>query len=290
MEKNVLFHMVQKIKKPALYALFSIVAAFLFLGASMLWGGGRREMSVQHALSVTLPEAPKSSTAPTGVPQIDYARIQEKFRGKDVERVQTHEKLFALTFDGGGNARGAQKILAALSEHGITATFFLTGHFIKEFPDMASAIQKGGGEIANHTMTHKDLSTLSKEEVAAEVTGMERAAKERAITVAPFFRFPYGAPTKETIALVNEHGYVSVRWTVDSLGWQGSTKGHDAEFVAERVIQKAVKGGIALMHLGSANDGSSLDADALEQIIASLQQQGYRFVSLSELFNVAITK
>ncbi|MCR4322906.1 MAG: polysaccharide deacetylase family protein, partial [Candidatus Azambacteria bacterium] len=104
----------------------------------------------------------------------------------------------------------------------------------------------------------------------------------------PFFRFPYGAPTKETITLVNGKGYVAVRWTVDSLGWQGRKDGRDANFVVTRVISKAVPGAIVLMHLGSATDGSTFDADALQEVITTLKQQGYRFVSLSELFSASL--
>jgi len=274
------------------------LAVVLVVGAIMVFSGAftgsKGESSAPHktvavvadGVSVVKTDAAHERT----VPDSDYAKIRAQFAGKDVEKVPAHEKVFALTFDGGGDAKNAQRILDLLSAHGITATFFLTGHFMETFPDVAAAIRNSGGEIANHTMTHKDLSTLSQEAVIAEMAGMEQTAKERGVSVVPFFRFPYGAPTKETIALVNGRGYVSVRWTVDSLGWQGNVNGHDAAFVANRVIQKAVFGGIALMHLGAAKDGSTFDADALEQIITTLQQQGYRLIPLSELFNASIIK
>ena len=123
--------------------------------------------------------------------------------------------------------------------------------------------------------------------MVAEITGMRQIATEQSITVVPFFRFPYGAPTKGTIALANDLGYIAVRWTVDSLGWQGRKDGRDASFVQKRVIEKAIPGGIALMHLGSAKDGSTFDADALPDIITTLERQGYRLVPLSELFHEA---
>lgn len=220
----------------------------------------------------------------------DFVKMLETFRGKDVERVSVNEKIFALTFDGGGSAESTERILDTLKKHSVSATFFLTGQFMESFPEATEAIRKSGGEIANHTMTHKDLSKISLKEVSEEIDGMDRVAKEKGIVVAPFFRFPYGAPTKETIALVNDRGYVSVRWTVDSLGWQGAKDGRDASFVADRVIQKAVPGGIALMHLGAAKDGTAFDADALETIISELSKQGYQFVPFSELFNVSIAQ
>ncbi|MBI5913272.1 polysaccharide deacetylase family protein [Candidatus Azambacteria bacterium] len=235
----------------------------------------------EHAVSV--PE--KEAVAPSSVP---HAAILEKFKGKDVETVSVSEKLIALTFDGGGNAEGAEDIIKILSANGIRATFFLTGNFIGKFPDIVRKITDSGNEIANHTATHKNFSEISHEEATAEMEGMERAAEALGAKLVPFFRFPYGAPTKEKIALANERGYVAVRWTVDSLGWQGRKDGRDASFVAARVIGKAKPGAIVLMHLGSASDGSTFDADALEQVIIALTQQGYRLVPLSELFTEAI--
>lgn len=261
----------------------SIVFVFLIVSFSRTV-----DISGEHATPPDLPVTAKIITSLPPEPKIDYIRIRDMFREKDVERVQVDEKIFALTFDGGGDARGAEKILDLLSKNKIPATFFLTGHFMETFPKIVAAIQSSGGEIANHTMTHKDLSKLPEEEVAAEIDGMDRVAKEQGISVAPFFRFPYGAPTKETIALVNDKGYVAVRWTVDSLGWQGTKDGYDAAFVADRVLEKVVPGGIALMHLGAAKDGTTYDADALERIIVTLTQEGYRLVSLSELFEEAI--
>lgn len=236
-------------------------------------------------VSYAAPAAINAAMPEVMAPAIDYSGILARFKGKDVERVPVAEKLFALTFDGGGNAKGAEKILQTLSDNGIHATFFLTGNFVEKFPDIAKRIAQSGNEIANHTATHKNFSEISDEEAIAEINGMEQAIKTLGVHGVPFFRFPYGAPTKEKIALVNERGYVALRWTVDSLGWQGEKDGRDASFVQKRVVEKAAPGGIALMHLGSAKDGSTFDADALPEIITALTQQGYRLVSLSVLFS-----
>lgn len=269
------------------YIAVGVFAAFAVWEASTLFVGAPETISIHPESSRPVSFLQKNAESPIA-PKSDAAEILSAFRGKDVERVSVNEKIFALTFDGGGDAKDTERILATLAKHSIPATFFLTGHFVETFPEMTDAIRKSEGEVANHTMTHKDLSKLSREEVVEEIAGMERIAKERGIDITPFFRFPYGAPTKETIALANDRGYVSVRWTVDSLGWQGAKDGRDASFVAQRVIEKAVPGGIALMHLGAAKDGTTFDADALPEIISALKEQGYRFVALSELFAEAI--
>jgi len=241
------------------------------------------------------PEAVLNNIPIIESPAIDYSKIFEKYKGKDAERALTDKKLIAFTFDGGGNDDGTEKILRTLSDNSIRSTFFLTGKFVEKFPGAVEEIKKSGGETANHTYSHKNFTQLGIEEVTQEINQMKAVAEKMGIALAPFFRFPYGAYKKEDIRLVNDLGYVSTRWTIDSLGWQGRRDGRDppspeasdgrsAKFVVDRVVEKAVPGAIVLMHLGSAADGSTFDADALPDIIAALKEQDYQFATLSELF------
>ena len=222
------------------------------------------------------------------LPVIDYSKILEKYKGRDVERAVTDEKLIALTFDGGGNTDGIEKILKTLSDNSIRSTFFLTGKFIEKFPDAIAEIKKSRGEITNHTYSHKNFTQLNSEEAAQEINQMKTTLEKTGATLAPFFRFPYGAYKKEDVKLVNDLGYVPVRWTIDSLGWQGRRDGREAKFVVDRVVEKAAPGAIVLMHLGSASDGSTFDADALPDIIGALKEQGYQFATLSGLFTKSL--
>jgi peptidoglycan/xylan/chitin deacetylase (PgdA/CDA1 family) len=74
---------------------------------------------------------------------------------------------------------------------------------------------------------------------------------------APLFRFPYGDADARTIAIANRVGFVPVRWTVDTLGWEG-TAGHiSASVVVSRVLAAARPSEIALMHVGSYPTGET---------------------------------
>jgi peptidoglycan-N-acetylglucosamine deacetylase len=98
------------------------------------------------------------------------------------------------------------------------------------------------------------------------------------------FRFPFGDTTPLDIAVVNDLGYVCVRWTVDTLGWKGTSGGMDAAQVLDRVVQAATPGEIVLLHVGAnPDDGSTLDADALPSVIRELRARGYTFVTLQAL-------
>ena len=197
-------------------------------------------------------------------------------------------KVIALTFDGGSGAQAAPSILGTLDRRDVPATFFLTGQFVRSFPQVASRI---GEEhlVGNHTDTHPDLTTLTDGAVRVEVRTAEQAVLA-ATGQDPrrFFRFPFGARDQRTIGLLNDLCYVPFRWTVDTLGWKGTSDGQSIATVVQRVLDGATPGGIVLMHLGAnPDDGSTLDADALPQIITGLRDAGYRLVPLSRVLAAA---
>ncbi|MFB4298569.1 hypothetical protein [Actinomadura sp. NTSP31] len=83
---------------------------------------------------------------------------------------------------------------------------------------------------------------------------------------------------------MNGLGYVPVGWTVDSLGWQGTSGGQSTARVTARVLAATRPGMIVLMHLGAnPDDHSTLDAEALPAIIQGLRADGYSFTTLDAL-------
>ncbi|GAA4408063.1 hypothetical protein GCM10023168_24880 [Fodinibacter luteus] len=190
----------------------------------------------------------------------------------------------ALTFDGGASDAAVAPILATLAREGVPATFFLTGDFARDHRAAARAIA-AAHPVGNHTENHPDLTTLRSTAVVDEVR--DGAATIRSVTgrtTAPWFRFPFGARDDRTIRLVNEECYVAVRWSVDSLGWKGTSGGMTSARVRDRVLGAARPGLIVLMHVGAnPDDGTTLDADALPAVIDGLREAGYSFVSLPQV-------
>jgi peptidoglycan/xylan/chitin deacetylase (PgdA/CDA1 family) len=173
-----------------------------------------------------------------------------------------------------------------LDSQGVTATFFLTGCFADRYPASVQAIVARGHRLGNHTATHPHLPALSDTAIASQLTQAESLIRASGGTdPRPLFRFPYGDRTAHTIAVVNEAGYIAVRWTVDTLGWKGTTLGGiTAQIVVDRVVAAARPGEIVLMHVGSnPDDHTTLDADALPTVIARLRVLGYGFVTLDAL-------
>jgi peptidoglycan-N-acetylglucosamine deacetylase len=229
--------------------------------------------------SVAPPPAPPPAPPAPGFP--------EHLAGKDLERIPTDRRIVALTFDAGANADAVNPILATLAAEQVTATFFLTGDFVRHFPGESRAVVRAGHRLGNHSVSHPHFTSLTTSQIRDEVRGAEADIRSYAGgDPRPFFRFPYGDRDARTIAAVNDLGYVAVRWTVDSLGWQGTSGGRSATEVTQRVLDTAQPGQIVLMHVGShPTDGSTLDADALPGVIAGLRQRGYSFVTLDALLS-----
>jgi peptidoglycan/xylan/chitin deacetylase (PgdA/CDA1 family) len=205
--------------------------------------------------------------------------------GQDVTRIPTSRYVVALTFDGGANADGLASILATLAAQHVVGTFFLTGNFVTNYPSQSKAIAAAGHEIGNHTVTHPHPTQITD----AELTQQVRQAQSLITTATgvdprPWFRFPFGERTTSDIHLLNDLGYVSVRWGVDTLGWKGTAGGQSVDSVQTRIVAGLQPGLIVLMHVGShPTDHSTLDAEALASVINELRTRGYGFVTVNAL-------
>lgn len=246
------------------------------------------------AVSDPVPVTSNASTSPTGAGTADPSDaptqptpvptdhgLPAELLGVDLERLPGDSHVVALTFDAGANDAAVGSILDTLAAKDVPATFFVTGAWVRAYPKQSREIA-ARHPVGNHSVSHLDMTTLSDAEAQAEVVDAARAIQEvTGQEPRPWWRFPLGARDDRTIGLVNDLGYVSFRWTVDSLGWQGTSGGMSAEKVHERVLAGLQPGQIVLFHVGShPDDGSMLDAAALPGIIDAIRAEGYGFVTL----------
>jgi peptidoglycan/xylan/chitin deacetylase (PgdA/CDA1 family) len=240
--------------------------------------------AVRTSASPSPVASPSAKPSPTPA-QNPAAAITGALAGKDWTYIPTGRHIVALTFDAGANADGVASILSTLQRDHVPATFFLTGNFVQAYPAVARQIAAAGFAIGDHTITHPYLTQLSDAGVRAEIVGAARQIMAvTGINPAPLFRFPYGDADARTIGIANEVGFVPVRWTVDTLGWEGKAGHITASVVISRVITGLRPGEIVLMHVGSnPDDHTTYDADALPQLISALRAHGYSFVTLRAL-------
>ncbi|MEY9291819.1 hypothetical protein ABH979_004893 [Bradyrhizobium ottawaense] len=98
-----------------------------------------------------------------------------------------------LTFDDGPNPPTTSKVLAALAQECVRATFFLIGLHASQHPDMVKRIAREGHTIGHHTFSHPFMARIpfdkAKSEVDRGVAAVEMAlhGSSTATPSTPFF-------------------------------------------------------------------------------------------------------
>ena len=226
--------------------------------------------------------ASPSSTVNPAVPPT--TSLPARLLGVDWTVLPTERRVVALTFDCGASNAAVAPILGALAEARVRATFFVTGAFARAYPADVARIVAAGHLVANHSDTHAHYPDLTDAQIAADLASAQASILAAGATSSVWFRFPYGDRTDADVRAVNTAGWVPIRWTVDTLGWQGTTEGGTAAEVTQRVLDAARPGEIVLMHVGAnPEDGSTLDADALPDVIERLRATGYGFTTIDLL-------
>jgi peptidoglycan/xylan/chitin deacetylase (PgdA/CDA1 family) len=205
--------------------------------------------------------------------------------GRNWTVIPATPKVAALTFDAGANADAVPSILKTLSSTRTPASFFLTGNFVRDFPAASKAIAASGARIGDHSVSHPYFTKLTDAQIRDQVLATQSKIKQ--VTGAdpwPWFRFPFGDLNQHAISVVNSVGFAPVGWTVDTLGWKGTSGGITTQMIVNRVLAGLRPGEVVLMHCGSnPDDHSTLDAAALPAIIKNMRDRGYSFVTIDAL-------
>ncbi|KAF8594336.1 glycoside hydrolase/deacetylase [Ceratobasidium sp. AG-I] len=132
---------------------------------------------------------------------------------RDTDVVQCPDKLsWGLTFDDGPSPY-TPKVLNYLAANDLKASFYVIGANIVNHPEILQATYLAGHEIAIHTWTHRPLTTLSNEQIVAEL-GYTRKAIQAVLGVTPrYFRPPYGDTDDRVRAVAKGMGLIPVIWT-----------------------------------------------------------------------------
>jgi len=106
--------------------------------------------------------------------------------------------------------------LAILAEKGVKATFFVTGDWVKKFPEAIKKIADTGHDLGNHGDNHKHMSQLSADENRQEIMGAHEKVKELTGIDMVLFRPPYGDYNNTVLEAATSCNYYSIQWDVDS--------------------------------------------------------------------------
>jgi peptidoglycan/xylan/chitin deacetylase (PgdA/CDA1 family) len=197
--------------------------------------------------------------------------------GRALGRLPTRERVAALTFDDGPNLEATPRILDALGEAGVPATFFILGRHAERWPALVRRVRDEGHAIGNHGYFHRKLHFKTPAYVRDDLGRGSDAIAEAAGVRPALFRAPHGFRSPWVNAIAASLGERVIGW---SLGvWDSDRPG--AEVIARRTIAGTRPGSILLLHDGDGYDpaGDRLQtAAAIPAVVRELTQRGYRFV------------
>ncbi len=209
---------------------------------------------------------------------------QEPTSDKYTEIYHNHENSqmkIALTFDDGPHPRYTPQILDILDKYEIKATFFVIGVNAENYPQPLEDTVRRGHEIGNHTYTHPHVSFLSRENLSDEIRKCEASVFIHGEYKPKLFRPPEGLIDSAVKSASGNLDYKVILWNIDTRDWAHTP----ANEIADNVLSNIKSGDIILMH--DYINYNSPTPEALEIFIPQLLDEGYHFVTVSELIGIS---
>lgn len=202
-----------------------------------------------------------------------------QFFGELVSRVETTEKVVALTFDD-GPSENIEEILKVLDEKKAPATFYVMGANMEKYPEQAKELVEKGHELGNHSYSHQRFLGKSQEFIAEEIESTNQLIRDAGYTGEITFRPPNGKKLFGLPWYLSKHHIKTIMWDVEpDTYYQGN-----AEAIVMYTLKTVQPGSIILMH-PFCGEACLADRQALPEIIDELKQQGYTFVTIQQLLS-----
>lgn len=189
----------------------------------------------------------------------------------------TRKDLF-LTFDNGYENGYTAPILDVLKAKKVPAAFFITGHYVKDQPELVKRMAAEGHIVGNHSWSHPDMTTLPDSKIKEELDRVKAAAAPLTGTdQMQYLRPPRGIFSERVLRVTKELGCTNVFWSLAYKDWDvNDQKG--ASYAFQKVTSQLHPGAVMLLHSVSKDN-----AEALGAIIDEARRQGYEFKGLNEL-------
>ncbi|RPF47399.1 peptidoglycan-N-acetylmuramic acid deacetylase [Hydrogenoanaerobacterium saccharovorans] len=239
---------------PTLSTDFSEIGALD--GKQVTWGPGRQKDEVNR---------------PTACLQ-----LQKKYGKYNAYFIGSEKGKLYLTFDEGYENGYTSKILDVLKDKKVPAVFFVTMHYVKTNPELIQRMIDEGHVVGNHSDKHPNFTTLPLDAAQTDIMSLHNYMKDNYNYNMSLFRYPEGAFSEQTLALVNKIGYKQLFWSFAYNDWNPD-KQPPVEDATNRMVDAAHDGAIYLLHAVS-----SANTAALPKAIDTLRNQGYEFVLFNE--------
>jgi len=201
--------------------------------------------------------------------------IEWLMKGRTQRRLETDQKVVALTFDDGPDPVRTPALLDVLAEQNAPATFFVLGDAAEMHPGVVARIAREGHELGNHTYCHRYLPLARSRSVERELAATDRAVATAAGVVPKVARPPWGGRRPGTVRAFARLAKRLVTWDVNSDDWKGAP----ADALVKRVLERTRPGSIILMH--EARENGEVTIEAVRRLIPELRARGYELVTVS---------
>ncbi|MFD0714836.1 delta-lactam-biosynthetic de-N-acetylase [Paenibacillus sp. GCM10027626] len=190
----------------------------------------------------------------------------------------TKTKELYLTFDNGYENGYTAPILDVLKSKQVPAAFFITGHYVKDQPELVKRMTAEGHIVGNHSWSHPDMTTLSAEQIQSELNRVKLAVQEvTGQSTMHYLRPPRGIFSERSLEVSRQAGYISVFWSIAYKDWDVNAQ-RGAQHAYNNVMAQLHPGAVLLLHSVSKDN-----AEALARIIDDARAKGYTFKSLDEM-------
>jgi peptidoglycan-N-acetylglucosamine deacetylase len=234
-------------------------------------------MSKARILLITLAVAATLLATTYALFEISKSRTFQFF-GDVTSRVETDEKVVALTFDDAPSPY-SDEVLNILSAKQVKATFYVIGRELEKYPDEGVRIAEAGHELGNHSYTHERFLLKSISFIDDELQRTNERIRATGYMGTITFRPPYGKKLFTLPWYLSKHGITTVTWDVEP-----DTFGTDTDFLVQYTLDHVQSGSIILLHPFCVS--CQADRDAMPLIINGLKDKGFRFVTVRELLDL----
>ena len=193
--------------------------------------------------------------------------LQDKYGKLGAVFLHDDQRIY-LTFDLGYESGYTNDILDVLKENDVKATFFVTGSYAKNQDEIIKRIISEGHTVGNHSNTHPDMTQLSADEAAKEITAVHDIVKEKYGYETYLFRFPAGTFSEKTLAIAAENGHHSVFWSFAYNDWDNANQ-PDVTKALQKTTDRLHPGAVYLLHPMETN------SKILDGLIKAAKEQGY---------------
>ena len=271
------------------------------------WLGTAEEVAAKAPTATPTPTPPQLPTETPVIEDDQYSQYSTKAEGWWFERKADHsqstawgydtkykfeqnntfyvdktvsddDKVIYLTFDCGYENGYTDEILDTLKKHNAKAVFFVTQTYIRDATDLVLRMKEEGHLVGNHTVTHPNLANCSTEKVVKELTDCANYMKEKTgYSMDPFMRPPEGAYSEKSLQITQDLGYKTILWSIAYLDWDTANQ-PGKDYVVDHFTKYHHNGAIPLIHVVSESN-----MQALDDVLTMLENEGYRFASVTEL-------